>query len=312
MDAAEAAGVDIALRGERWRRHPDHRPAQALADEQRDHGRHGNRQRHHQLHAHAHGRGRPRLRRGACGGAGQGFRRGRPDRRRRRPRRCGQDRHPLLDRLQQPRRDGQVPAEGIRSIARDDIAYASEMGYAIKLLAIARRTDDGIDVRVHPTMIPTSTRSRASTASTTPSTSWETRWARRCSSARVLVRCLRPRRSSATHRGRASHSGRLHSARRLHVHRAPARPRHGRAVTEYYIRLHVADKSGVLAAVATVFGDHDVSIGSVIQKRPRGEWREIVYVTHVARENGHAHRARGNRGAGRRERVASVIRVEDL
>ena len=48
----------------------------------------------------------------------------------------------------------QVPAEGIRATGRRGHRLRAEMGYAIKLLAIARRTDSGIDVRVHPTMIP--------------------------------------------------------------------------------------------------------------------------------------------------------------
>ena len=52
-----------ALRGERRWRHPHHRPAQALTDQQRDPDGHGHRQRHHQLHAHAHGLRRTRLRR---------------------------------------------------------------------------------------------------------------------------------------------------------------------------------------------------------------------------------------------------------
>jgi homoserine dehydrogenase len=54
--------------------------------------------------------------------------------------------------------------------------------------------------------------------------------------------------------------------------------------TGYYIRLEVADKPGVLAAVASVFGEFGVSIASVIQKRADAGVAEIVYVTHTARE----------------------------
>ena len=49
-----------------------------------------------------------------------------------------------------------VHAEGIRNIKPMDLEAASEMGYVVKLLAIANRTDNGISVRVHPTMLPTS------------------------------------------------------------------------------------------------------------------------------------------------------------
>ncbi|MBN2822414.1 MAG: homoserine dehydrogenase, partial [Coriobacteriia bacterium] len=48
---------------------------------------------------------------------------------------------------------GEVPVEGIRDITPEDIAYAENMGYTIKLIAIARRVNGSVDVRVHPTMI---------------------------------------------------------------------------------------------------------------------------------------------------------------
>ena len=47
-----------------------------------------------------------------------------------------------------------VHVEGIRSISRVDIEYAREFGYAIKLLAVARQTRDGVEARVHPSMVP--------------------------------------------------------------------------------------------------------------------------------------------------------------
>ena len=48
----------------------------------------------------------------------------------------------------------QVPTEGISKLAPADLEQARQMGYAIKLLAIARRLEGGVDIRVHPTMIP--------------------------------------------------------------------------------------------------------------------------------------------------------------
>ena len=48
----------------------------------------------------------------------------------------------------------QVYTEGIRGLSPIDMATAKEMGYCVKLLAIANRTDKGVEVRVHPTMLP--------------------------------------------------------------------------------------------------------------------------------------------------------------
>jgi homoserine dehydrogenase len=82
--------------------------------------------------------------------------------------------------------------------------------------------------------------------------------------------------------------------------------------TGYYIRLEVADKPGVLAAVASVFGEHEVSIASVIQKRADAGVAEIVYVTHTARES--AVRAALDEIAALDtvDLIASIIRVEAL
>jgi len=82
--------------------------------------------------------------------------------------------------------------------------------------------------------------------------------------------------------------------------------------TEYFIRLEVADQPGVLAAVATVFGSHGVSIGSVIQKRAEGGVAQIVYVTHLAREAAVRAALAEIESLEVTSSIASIIRVEDL
>ncbi len=207
----------------------------------------------------------------------------------------------------------QVPTEGIRSLAPEDIAYAREMGYAIKLLAIARRMDDGIDVRVHPTMIRTS-HPLASVngvynaiyvvGDSVGETMFFGEGAGSLPAASAVVGDL------------------IEVARRIQAGCAPivgcTCTEHlgvrdmAQLETEYYIRLHVADKSGVLAAVATVFGQHDVSIGSVIQKRAEGGVAQIVYVTHLAREKDVRAALAEIEALDVVSNIASVIRVEEL
>ncbi len=207
----------------------------------------------------------------------------------------------------------QVPAEGIRTLSPADIAYATEMGHTIKLLAIARRTETGVDIRVHPTMIPNS-HPLASVngvynaiyvvGDSVGETMFFGEGAGSLPAASAVVGDL------------------IEVARRLQSGCAPTV---GCTCTEklpvrdiadletgYYIRLEVADKPGVLAAVASVFGEHEVSIASVIQKRADAGVAEIVYVTHAARESA-VRAALDEIGAlDTVDHIASIIRVEAL
>jgi len=82
--------------------------------------------------------------------------------------------------------------------------------------------------------------------------------------------------------------------------------------TGYYIRLEVGDRPGVLAAVASVFGAHEVSIASVIQKRAAAGVAEIVYVTHEARESAVRSALAEIEALDCVDALASLIRVEAL
>jgi homoserine dehydrogenase len=207
----------------------------------------------------------------------------------------------------------QVPAEGIRGLAPEDIAYATEMGYTIKLLAIGRRTPDGIDIRVHPTMIPNahplaSVNGVYNAIYVVGDAVGETMFfgegAGSLPAASAVVGDL------------------IEEARRIQTGCAPlvgctcteelAVRDIAQLESEYYVRLAVADQSGVLAAVATVFGMHGVSIGSVIQKRAEGGVAQIVYVTHLAREADVRSALAEIESLDVVTSIAAVIRVEEL
>jgi homoserine dehydrogenase len=207
----------------------------------------------------------------------------------------------------------QVPHEGIRELTSQDIEYATEMGYAIKLMAIARRTPEGIDIRVHPTMIPTShplasvngvynaiyvvgdavgeTMFFGEGAGSLPAAS------------AVVGDVIEAARSIASNcRGLIGCT----CNEKLPVRDIST------LIARYYVRMEVADRPGVLAAVAGVFGDHGVSISSVIQKRCEGQTAEIVYVTHDATEAALREALASIAELEVAERIATVIRVEDL
>jgi homoserine dehydrogenase len=82
--------------------------------------------------------------------------------------------------------------------------------------------------------------------------------------------------------------------------------------TPYYLRFRVVDEPGVFGRVATVFGDHGVSLASVIQKSADEPTAEIVYVTHRATERSVRSALAEIEQLDIVESVDTILRVEDL
>jgi homoserine dehydrogenase len=183
--------------------------------------------------------------------------------------------------------------EGIRDIPALDIAYAREFGYVIKLLSIAKEKVDGVEVRVHPTMIPADHLLATVGGSNNAiyvkgdfigSAMFYGQGAgmRPTASAVVsdVIEIARNLRSGGT--GRIPPSGFfLHDpAERISI--SPFED----VQSEYYLRFQVVDKPGVLSRIAGALGAHSISISSVIQKGRKEESAvPIVIVTHHARES---------------------------
>ncbi len=208
----------------------------------------------------------------------------------------------------------QVSAEGIRSLAPEDVDYAAEIGYAIKLLAIARRTAGGVDVRVQPTMIgashPLAKVSGVYNAiyvvgDSVGETMFFGEGAGSLPAASAVVGDLLEVARHVVH-GTLGQVG-CSCTENIPVCDISC------TETAYYVRMVVADEPGVLAATAKVFADHGVSIASVLQRTPSGTGDvELVYVTHSTAESAaRASLAEISALAVVRE-VASVIRVEEL
>lgn len=206
-----------------------------------------------------------------------------------------------------------VPTEGIRALTAEDVEYAEEMGYAIKLLAIANRTGGQIDIRVHPTMIRAG-HQLAKVAGvfnaiyvvgdSVGETMFFGRGAGSLPAASAVV-------GDVIETARHIQSGCLNVVGCTCSDSLPVRDI-SELVSRYYIRMHVADRPGVLAAVAGVLGEHGVSIASVIQKRAWEDGAEIVYVTHDAAESAVRAALADIEALEPVSGIASVIRVEDL
>jgi homoserine dehydrogenase len=207
-----------------------------------------------------------------------------------------------------------VHREGIGRVGAEDIAYARQLGYVVKLLAIADAADDGsISVRVHPSMIPSdhplgSVRESFNAVfiegeRVGPLMLYGRGAGGDPTATSVVGDVIELARSAA-----AGGSGpSIHAA-----FSGPGTARRVRPIddlaSQYYLRLEVADRHGVLAAVASVFAAHEVSIKSVWQEG-HGEEAQLVLVTHQAVERDLAACVRDLEGLDVVESVRSAIRV---
>ncbi|MCR9212669.1 MAG: homoserine dehydrogenase [Proteobacteria bacterium] len=178
-----------------------------------------------------------------------------------------------------------VYIEGITSVTADDISYATELGYRIKLLGVARRTDKGIEQRVHPCMV----RKDTSIANV--------------SGVFNAVVAEGDSVDSTVYVGRGAGEGPTASAVIADVIDIAAgrlTPTFGVPVVKmkpipsvsiedhvgcYYVCLTVYDKPGVIADVSAVFRDEDISIESLLQRgRSEQEAVPVILVTHEVKE----------------------------
>src|SRR5437667_514012 len=182
-----------------------------------------------------------------------------------------------------------IHTEGITHVTAQDIGYARELGYRIKLLAIAKASDGGVEARVHPTMIPST--SPLAAVSGVFNGVFITGDA-------VGDLMFYGRGAGQMPTASAVWSDALEIARRI-AHGIPALalelPSVGPAALPlrpmetirccYYLRVMAQDKPGVLSRVAGILGENDISIANVIQKgRGTREAVPVVIVTHEARE----------------------------
>lgn len=208
---------------------------------------------------------------------------------------------------------GDVYREGIEMVDVADIDFAQRLGYAVKLLAVAEdTTPEGSDrrsigVRVHPAMVPldhplAGVRGAFNAVFVEGEHSGELMFYGRGAGGRPTASAV---------------LGDLLDAARS-LGRGPAAPRPpGEKVdirpidelrTQYYLTIDVADRPGVLAAVAALFGENDVSIRSMEQVGLAAEAR-LVFITHLAREADIQATLASLRALDAVERIGGLLRV---
>jgi homoserine dehydrogenase len=179
-----------------------------------------------------------------------------------------------------------VHVEGIRRISALDIAFATELGYRIKLLGIARQTEAGIETRVHPCMVP----------QTAPIARVDGVFNAVVAEGDFVGRVMLEGRGAGAGptasavaadlidiaRGRFTP---VWGAAAASLSKAPSVPMSSH-VGAYYLRLMVVDRPGVIADVTAILRDIGVSLESMLQRgRSPGEAVPVVLVTHETRES---------------------------
>jgi len=182
--------------------------------------------------------------------------------------------------------------EGISKLDATDIKYAEQLGYRIKLLGITRRTPEGVELRVHPTLIP-SKRLIANVegamnavlvqGDAVGSTLYYGKGAGAEPTASAVIADLVdvPRMHTADPEHRVPHLA-FQPDQLADLTILPM----DEVTTSYYLRLRVADKPGVLADITRILADEQISIDAVIQKEPAEgeEQTDLILLTHQTRE----------------------------
>ena len=182
--------------------------------------------------------------------------------------------------------------EGISKLEAADIKYAEQLGYRIKLLGITKRTSEGVELRVHPTLIPTrrlianvegAMNAVLVKGDAVGPTLYYGKGAGAEPTASAVIADLVDvtRMHSADPEHRVPHLAFQPDA----MADLPILPM-SEVITSYYLRMRVEDKPGVLADITRILADQQISIDAMIQREPdEGEEQtDIIILTHKTRE----------------------------
>lgn len=180
--------------------------------------------------------------------------------------------------------------EGITTLAAEDIAHAERLGYSIKLLGITRARDNGIELRVHPTLVPSSSMlanvQGAMNAvmvhgDVVGSTVYYGAGAGELPTASAVVADIVDvvRLLNADHANRVPYLAFQQNA----MADTPILSMSD-VQSSYYLRLRVEDRPGALADIARILADSDISISSMFQEPAINDETDIIFLSHEARE----------------------------
>ncbi len=204
----------------------------------------------------------------------------------------------------------QVYTEGITKITAEDIRYAKEFGYAIKLIGMTRLTEEGIEVKVHPMLIP----DQHPLASVRDSFNAVFVHGQACDDAMFMGRGAGEMPTASAVMGDVidcmrnilhGSCGKIGCGCYLNL---PVKPIQETA-SRFFLRLQVTDKPGALANIAGILGNNSVSIGQVVQKKSHNGVAELVIITDSVRERHFNDAIRILEGMSVIREISGIIRV---
>lgn len=206
---------------------------------------------------------------------------------------------------------GKVHIEGIRHVSALDIQFAQELGYRIKLLGIARRTEEGVEQRVHPCMVPVNSsigrvdgvfNAVVAEGDFVGRSVYEGRGAGAGPTASAVAADL-----VDIAAGRRTPTFGVPAALLKPLTPSPLEHRRG----AYYIRLMVRDQSGVFADIAAALREEQVSMEAILQRgRAPGETVPVVMTVHDTEEAAMARAIERIRAIGAVVEAPRLIRIE--
>ena len=203
--------------------------------------------------------------------------------------------------------------EGISRLQARDFRYAGELGYAIKLLAIAKRAGNSIEARVHPVFIPEDSllakvdgvyNAIHVEGDLVGKVIFYGEGAGPSATSSAIVADIINIAQDINRRASIAH--------KLPFDRGQTVKPMAEIETRYYVRMSVADRPGVLAQISKILGDHSISISSVIQKEtdPSTHTAEIVIMTHPATEKAVQQALKETEHLPIVEEISNFVRVE--
>ncbi len=203
--------------------------------------------------------------------------------------------------------------EGIQNITSDDISFAKEFDYSLKLLAIAKRNGDEVELRVHPVLIPNSQMIAKvdgvmNGISVIGDKVGETMYYGPGAGGEATASAVIANLVDIARRGKGSpmlgftkplEGGTLKLANSDNIQ------------TKYYIRMKVEDKSGVLAKVASILGEQNISIEAMIQKTSDDNNANLLLSTHTSKELDIKTALNKLTDSGLVKSTPAMIRIED-
>src|SRR3569832_717788 len=182
--------------------------------------------------------------------------------------------------------------EGITKLGAQDIRYAEQLGYRIKLLGITKRTPKGVELRVHPSLVPAkrlianvegAMNAVVVQADAVGTTLYYGKGAGSEPTASAVIADLGD--ITRLHTADAAHRVPYLAFQPNEMADTPILPI-SEITTSYYLRIRVADKLGVLAGVTRILADATISIDAMLQKEPaEGENQtDIIILTHQTQE----------------------------